>query len=252
MSAGFQVFVLVWIGLALILVPVQVRLVAPYGRHARGGWGPVVGNRLGWVVMEAVSPLAFLLPFVLLGAPVEAAVWVFAALWCLHYLNRTLIYPLTTRTAGKTMPLVIMASAVAFNAVNGWINGQYLAAGWGGYGADWLRDPRFLCGLALFALGAGLNLWADRRLVRLRARGGPQHYVIPQGGMFRWVSCPNHLGEIIEWTGFAIACWNLPALAFAVWTAANLGPRALAHHCWYRARFADYPAGRRALVPFLL
>jgi hypothetical protein len=37
-----------------------------------------------------------------------------------------------------------------------------------------------------------------------------------------------------------------------VWTAANLVPRAVAHHRWYRERFADYPAERKALVPFLL
>ncbi len=35
-------------------------------------------------------------------------------------------------------------------------------------------------------------------------------------------------------------------------TAATLVPRALAHHEWYRERFADYPPERRALVPFLL
>jgi hypothetical protein len=35
-------------------------------------------------------------------------------------------------------------------------------------------------------------------------------------------------GEIIEWTGYAIACWSLPAAAFAIMTFCNLGPRA--HH----------------------
>jgi hypothetical protein len=47
-------------------------------------------------------------------------------------------------------------------------------------------------------------------------------------------------------------CWSLPALSFAIWTAANLAPRALSHHAWYRARFADYPKQRRALIPFML
>ena len=51
---------------------------------------------------------------------------------------------------------------------------------------------------------------------------------------------------------FAILCWNLPALAFAVWTAANLVPRAVAHHKWYVAQFPDYPSQRRALLPGLL
>jgi protein-S-isoprenylcysteine O-methyltransferase Ste14 len=65
------------------------------------------------------------------------------------------------------------------------------------------------------------------------------------------VTCPNYLGEIIEWLGFALATWSLAGLAFALYTAANLGPRALANHRWYRERFPDYPERRKALVPFL-
>jgi hypothetical protein len=47
-------------------------------------------------------------------------------------------------------------------------------------------------------------------------------------------------------------CWNLPALSFAVWTAANLIPRAISHHAWYRRTFADYPRDRRAVIPAVL
>jgi protein-S-isoprenylcysteine O-methyltransferase Ste14 len=67
--------------------------------------------------------------------------------------------------------------------------------------------------------------------------------------MYRWVSCPNYLGEIIEWLGWAIATWSLPGLAFAVWVAANLIPRARAHHAWYQEHFSEYPPGRKALLP---
>jgi len=62
----------------------------------------------------------------------------------------------------------------------------------------------------------------------------------------------DYLGEIVEWTGWAVATWSLAGLAFALYTAANLAPRALSHHAWYRARFPEYPPSRRALVPFLL
>ena len=47
------------------------------------------------------------------------------------------------------------------------------------------------------------------------------------GGMFKYVTAANYFGEILEWTGFAIACWSLPAFAFAWWTFANLAPRAM-------------------------
>jgi len=82
-------------------------------------------------------------------------------------------------------------------------------------------------------------------------RRKPGEYGIPRGGVFEFVSCPNYLGEILEWTGWAIATWSLPGLAFALWTAANLIPRAYANHAWYRKTFPDYPGKRKALIPFV-
>jgi len=252
MSAdNFTWLVLGWAALAVLLIPAQLWLTPGYGRHHSTSWGPTLDNRVGWVVMEIVSPLALLAPFAATGWPGSAAVAVFVTLWLAHYFQRSVIYPMTMRTGGKRIPLAIVAGAVVFNAVNGWTNGYYLAQGWGGYTAAWLYDPRFLAGLMLFGLGAMINIRADRHLVSLRNPDQPHHYQIPQGGLFRYVSCPNHMGEILEWAGFALACWNLPAAAFAIWTAANLGPRALAHHRWYRARFPDYPPDRKALIPGL-
>ena len=57
--------------------------------------------------------------------------------------------------------------------------------------------------------------------------------------------------EIVEWLGWALLTWSPAGLAFAAWTMANLVPRARAHHRWYRERFPDYPARRKALVPGL-
>jgi hypothetical protein len=225
-------------------------VAAPYGRHMREGFGPRIPNRLGWFLMEAVS-LALFAALSLGGeAPRSAPMWVFFALWTAHYLNRALIFPWRVRTRGKSIPLVIVAAAMVFNLVNAGLNGRYLGAT--AYPENWLFDPRFGAGLAMFLAGAALNLWADGRLIALRDDGDAARYRIPRGGPFELVSCPNHLGEIVEWSGFALMCWNGPALGFAIWTAANLGPRALAHHRWYRRHFADYPASRKALVPFVL
>ena len=98
---------------------------------------------------------------------------------------------------------------------------------------------------------AGLWFLADATLRGLRAPGSSD-YRIPTGGLYEYVSCPNYLGEIIEWTGWAVMTWSLAGLSFAVWTAANLAPRAWTHHRWYRATFPDYPKTRRALLPFVL
>jgi len=253
-EATFDLLIMAWAMLALLLVPIQLVIVPAYGRHRRADWGPEIGNRLGWIVMELVSPVAFLMPLAagLLAGAYSVPVYVFAFLWCAHYANRSLVYPLAMRTSVKTIPVAIVASAILFNSVNGWSNGYYLASPWAEYGAEWLHDPRFIGGLVLFFIGAAINIDADRRLMRLRRGTTRTDYVIPHGGLFRWVSCPNHLGEIIEWSGFALACWNLPAAAFAIWTAANLGPRAWAHHRWYKRKFADYPPDRKGLIPFVL
>lgn len=71
--------------------------------------------------------------------------------------------------------------------------------------------------------------------------------------MFELVSGANFLGEIIEWGGFAIAAGGLPSLAFALFTALNIGPRAVNHHNNYLEKFkGEYPTDRKAIIPFLL
>jgi 3-oxo-5-alpha-steroid 4-dehydrogenase 1 len=240
-----------WIVLGLVLFPVQFFVTAPYGRHARTDWGPSIPNRLGWFLMEVVSLVVFAGLFLFGPNDKTAPMWVFFALWCAHYINRSLIFPWRTQTRGKRMPLAIVGSAAGFNLVNAGLNGLYL--GWFGpaYPQEWLGVPRFLLGLAVFLAGAAINIWSDNRLIGLR-REGNRDYAIPRGGLFDWVSCPNHLGEIVQWWGFAAMCWNLPALSFAIWTTVNLVPRAVSHHRWYREKFPEYPPERRAVIPGVL
>jgi protein-S-isoprenylcysteine O-methyltransferase Ste14 len=176
--------------------------------------------------------------------------WFFMLLWFMHYLNRSFIFPLRTRTTGKQIPVAIVLMAAFFNVVNGWTNGHYLGSLYT-YELTWIADPRFIVGSLLFFAGMAINIRSDNILLSLR-KGGEKGYKIPYGGLFRYVSCPNHFGEILEWVGFAIMCWNLPALAFAVWTAANLIPRAISHHKWYKEKFNDYPEDRKAVIPKLV
>ncbi len=201
--------------------------------------------------MEIVSPLS-LWYWICRGNPVMTApLALLTGLWTLHYFNRSIVFPLRIRTRGKQIPLAVVCSAVGFNLVNGFFNGYWW--GWVAppYPASWLGDPRFIAGALLFVVGAWINHRADTMLIALR-NPGETGYRIPQGWLFRYISCPNHFGEILEWCGFAMMAWNLPALSFAMWTAANLVPRALAHHRWYRARFANYPPERKAIIPRLM
>ncbi|MBK8921909.1 MAG: 3-oxo-5-alpha-steroid 4-dehydrogenase [Saprospirales bacterium] len=239
-----------WMAVALAAFFYLLRRNAPYGRHIRPGWGPTLDNRLGWFLMEFTVVVVFLITLMGGQSPASALVWVFSGCFLLHYLNRSLIFPLRLRTAGKRMPLAIVLSAVGFNLVNGFFLGYYFAH-FASYAPGYWTDIRFLSGQALFWLGMGINWQSDNILIGLR-RPGATGYAIPRGGWFERVSCPNLFGEILEWAGFALMTWSLPALAFLVWTAANLVPRALAHHRWYRETFPEYPVARKALVPFVL
>jgi protein-S-isoprenylcysteine O-methyltransferase Ste14 len=225
-------------------------ITAPYGRHARKGWGPEVGQRLGWVLMELPAVALWLGIYALGRNALQTAPLVLMGLWQMHYVNRTFVFPLRIKAEGKRTPLSIVGTAVLFNTLNAYVNARWVSE-LGDYPATWLADPRFVLGALLFLAGFAINQHADAVLMSLR-KPGESGYKIPHGGLYRFVSCPNYLGEMLEWTGWAVATWSLPGLAFALYTASNLVPRAVKHHAWYREKFADYPARRRAILPFVL
>ena len=244
----FNGLIIGWFVLAAAVFLSLLFFNAPYGRYVRRSWGFAVNNKLGWVIMEAAAPLAFAVCFCIGGNPVTVTTLVFLGLWQAHYLHRAFIYPFSLRR--HSMPLVIVGFGCFFNLVNGYLNGRYIFTFSGGYSSQWLSDPRFIAGVALFIIGFIINRRADNTLRNL-AKTSDSGYRIPYGGLYRWISCPNYFGELIIWTGWAVATWSLPGLAFAVWTAANLVPRARSHHAWYRQHFPDYPARRRAFLPGL-
>ncbi|MBS1151314.1 MAG: 3-oxo-5-alpha-steroid 4-dehydrogenase [Myxococcaceae bacterium] len=234
-----------WIilGTASVVFPVLFFIPAPYGRYQRRGWGPSMPSRAAWLLMESVSVFLFAWAFLTMSPfhDEPAALWL-AGLWLLHYLQRAFIYPLKMRDPGKGTPLLTVAMAVVFNSLNAISNGAALAPR--------TLDLKVVLGALIFFAGFAINLHSDAVLRGLR-KPGESGYAIPYGGLYKWVSCPNYLGELLEWTGFAIAAWTFPALAFAVFTFANLFPRAIAHHRWYREKFPDYPKDRTAIIPFL-
>ncbi len=247
----FTTIVLCWIIAGLIIFPFTLSITAPYGRHTKKGWGPLISNRAGWIIMEA--PVLVLFAALVIAGPAQKSflTWIFFSLFLLHYINRVFIYPFRTRTKGKKMPISIMLMAFGFNIMNGFINGYWFGYLSPPYPASWSLDPRFMAGILLFFAGMAINNSSDQTLLRLR-NGGRTGYFIPYGGLFRYVSCPNFLGEIIEWGGFALMTWCLPTLAFLLWTIFNLVPRALDHHRWYKRTFEDYPTDRKAIIPLLL
>jgi len=246
----YRTFTFGWIALAVVIFFILLFITAPYGRHSTTRWGPTVSNRLGWILMELPVLLVLYMCILASGASLALEEWIMAGLFTLHYVNRIFVFPFRLHTKGKTMPVVIVGSGVLFNIVNGFLLG-YFFAWFSDYPVFWFGDVRFIVGVLIFFTGLYLNWKADNLLIHLR-KPGETHYVIPRGWLFEKISCPNLFGEIVEWLGFAILCWNLPALSFFIWTIANLVPRAIAHHRWYKKKFADYPSDRKAVIPFVV
>ncbi|TKS85368.1 3-oxo-5-alpha-steroid 4-dehydrogenase 2 [Collichthys lucidus] len=186
-----------------------------YGRHMELSLAArMIPARLAWFIQEMPALLVPLLLMLTLHKPSSMGKYLLLGTFCIHYFQRTFIYSLLTR--GKPFPLGVMVSAGLFCTVNGFLQGHYLLH-CVHFDDEWSADYRF-----------------------------------KTGGLFEYVSGANYLGEIVEWFGYAVATWSLPALSFAVFSLCFIGPRAYYHHRFYKEKFKDYPKFRKALVPFIL
>jgi len=236
-----------------VLCPVALltllRVTAPYGRHFTPGWGPSLPNRLAWILMEVPALLAIALLTLAGPARSSPVAWVPLLFWCGHYSYRSFVFPALMRPSNRTFPAQLVLFAIAFNLLNGWNNAAALQAN--ATAGIPLLSPHFAAGAGVFATGFAIHVHSDAIIRGLRAPGGTG-YGVPVGGLFRWVGSPQYLGEIIQWSGWAIMTWSLAGLAFALFTFCNLAPRALSNRRWYRKTFPDYPPDRKALIPGLL
>ena len=236
---------------AAITAAVLLLVDAPYGRHQRAGWGPKINTRLGWVLMESPASLLFFWFYFRGPNAGQLVCIVLLVMWQLHYVHRSFIYPFQIRVKpGDRVPVLVIVLGSLYCGINGYLNGSYVSTYAGYLNNDWLTDPRFIGGVILFVFGYYVNKRSDRMLRELRAAGSG--YQIPRGFLFNYVSMPNYLGEVLTWSGFALASWSLAGLSFVLFTMANLVPRALANHKWYRKTFSDYPVRRKAIFPLVL
>ncbi len=240
------------LGYSGVLFAILLLVDAPYGKRERDGWGPALPVRWSWLLLELPS---FLAPLGVLWQRQQLpgiAGGLLLLFWLGHYGYRSFVYPWRLRPKpGAGFKLIMLFLGMPMNALIGYLMATMALDTSHLQDPAWLLSPRFLCGAVLALAGLWITRRADQALRNLRAPG-ESVYRIPRGGLYNRVSCPNYLGEILQWSGFALAAWALPALAFAVYTLANLLPRALASHHWYREQFSDYPLERRALIPFIV
>lgn len=222
-------------------------ITAPYGRHNRRGWGLQINATLGWVVMETVALVALPLLVVVFGKPLDAVSTVFLAMWCGHYLYRSFVYPLQRRPYSQDMPLLVVFLAIIHNLLSAYINGIDIFAGRAPYPAQWFFSWQFVVGMALFVAGMWIHIHSDAVLLKIQRQN--RGYQVPHSGLHRYLASPNYFGEILQWTGWALATWSVGGALFAFFTFCNLAPRAVRHLQWYRQQFGDYPGTRKAIIP---
>lgn len=255
MSMAQQTFdCLLWVMSALaVVIFVALHYVrAGYGMFHTSKWGLSLNNKAGWVLMEAPVFLVMLYLWWNSSVRFHAAPLVFFLLFELHYFQRSFIFPFLMKGKSR-MPLAIMLMGVAFNVLNGIMQGRWLfyLAPKGLYSDAWLVKPSFWGGAILFFAGMAINLHSDSVIRRLRKPGDTRHY-LPQKGMYRYVTSGNYLGELLEWIGFAVLTCSPAAWVFVLWTFANLAPRANSIRNRYREEFGMQAVGKRKrMIPFI-
>ncbi len=239
--------------LAVIVFFALQKIEAAYGMTFSAKWGPSLNNKAGWVIMEAPAFILMALIWCLSPRATEAAPCVMASLFELHYFQRSFIFPFLMRGKSR-MPLAIIVMGMIFNSIN-----AYMIGGWlfhlsppGFYTPAWLYSPLFILGSVMFFVGMAINIHSDHVIRTLRAPGDTKHY-IPKRGLYHWVTGANYFGEFTGWVGCAVHTWSVAGAVFALWTFANLAPRAKSLHARYTSRFGDEFTSLhlRYIIPFI-
>lgn len=225
---------------------------AGYGMFRTAQWGFSIPNKIGWLLMEAPVFFVMLILWLQSDRSVLSVPFLFFLLFELHYFQRSFVFPFLMK--GKSqMPVAIMLMGVVFNLLNGYIQGEWLffLAPEDLYTSDYLCQINFWIGILVFFLGMGINWHSDYVIRHLRQPGDTRHY-LPEKGLYHWVTSGNYFGELLEWTGFALATSSPAAWVFVWWTFANLAPRAYAIRQKYREEFGVEAVGKRkCLIPYI-
>ncbi|GAA5992029.1 hypothetical protein JCM5350_006256 [Sporobolomyces pararoseus] len=255
-----------------ILSPVCFFIDAPFGKFTAKSNLFTMNGSLGWFLMEIVSPLAFVLSLPLgqssafpsstnylsmISTTIRClplARKILAALFLLHYLNRSTISTLQNPSRAR-MNLLVPLSAVIFNVMNGttmgmWIGGGYSPSSRDLQGGRGLREGSkyqvlFVVGVLMWFMGFCSNIYHDQVLYDLKReklklktesakpldpkarssvsprseglyRDPKTRYSIPprSKGLYRYISHPSYSSEWFEWLGFLLASISLSTAPF--------------------------------------
>ena len=239
--------------IAVIVFIALYFVTAGYGVFYNKKWGPSIPNKIGWILMESPVFIAMILLCVFSERSTNIVCLIFLLLFEIHYFQRSFIFPFLIR--GKSvMPLSVILMGVVFNTLNALMQGGWIfyVAPENMYEISWLTTPQFIIGTLIFFAGMIINIHSDNIIRHLRKPGDTKHY-LPKKGMFKYVTSANYFGEFVEWCGFAILTWSLAGAVFALWTFANLAPRAAKIYDNYKKEFGDELDTKKVkrILPFI-
>ena len=218
---------------------------------------PVIPSRISWIVQEC--PCVFVTIFFLIYyfQNLNFKNLLVIGPFVLHYIHRTFIFPFMIHSS-KNNTLEITLMAFTFCLFNGFMINRSIFCQIIDY-EDKIFWLNYIFGLATFALGMYINIHSDYSMIKQRNANQDKtnKYIIPRGFMYELISCPNYFGELTEWLGFFILSNSFSGLVFFISTFANLFPRAIQYHQWYKNKFKeDFSTDkslseRKAIVPFL-
>ena len=239
--------------IAVIVFVALYFVTAGYGVFYNKKWGFAIPNKIGWILMESPVFIAMILLCVLSERDTNLVCLIFLILFEIHYFHRSFIFPFLIR--GKSvMPLSVILMGMVFNTLNALMQGGWIfyVSPVNMYEISWLTTPQFIIGTIIFFTGMIVNIHSDHIIRHLRKPGDTNHY-LPKKGMFRYVTSANYFGEFVEWLGFAILTWSLSGAVFALWTFANLAPRAAKIYDNYKKEFGDELDTKKVkrILPFI-
>lgn len=249
----FNIFLLIMTIIAVIVFVALYFVTAGYGVFYNKKWGFAIPNKIGWILMESPVFIAMILLCVFSERSTNIVCLIFLILFEIHYFQRSFIFPFLIR--GKSvMPLSVILMGMIFNTLNAFMQGGWIfyVSPENMYEISWLTTPQFIIGTLFFFIGMIINIHSDYIIRHLRQPGDTRHY-LPKKGMFRYVTSANYFGEFVEWLGFAILTWSLSGAVFAVWTFANLAPRAAKIYDNYKKEFGDELDTKKVkrIIPFI-
>lgn len=250
---NFNLLLIIMSAVAVVVFVCLFFIDAGYGKFYTKKWGPAINNKLGWVLMESPVFIAMIVIWLCSDRKDDIVRIILLIIFEIHYFQRAFIFP--SRITGKSkMPFSIIAMGMVFNTLNAIMQGGWLfhVSPEDYYPLRWLASPQFIAGTIVFAAGMTINIQSDNIIRNLRKPGDTRHY-LPKGGMFKYVTSANYFGEFMEWVGYALLTWSWSGAVFALWTFANLCPRAARIYEKYKHDFPDeFDAKRlKRIIPFI-